>query len=65
MKTVYISNHPRETSTNQILNAREHSKIEVDNKSSFASSKHSCNVGNSVFNHYFNTINVLRMRCKF
>ena len=37
MKTVYtcISNHPRETSTNQILNAREHSKMEVDNKSSF------------------------------
>ena len=35
MKTVYISNHPRETSTNQILNAREHGKMEVDNKSSF------------------------------
>ena len=32
MKTVYIhvSNNPRETSTNQILNAREHSKMEVD-----------------------------------
>ena len=40
MKTVYISNHPRETSTNQILNAREHSKMEEDKKSSFASSKH-------------------------
>ena len=34
MKTVYISDHPRETSTNQIINAREHSKMEVDNKSS-------------------------------
>ena len=34
MKTVYLSKHPRETSTNQILNAREHSKMEVDNKSS-------------------------------
>ena len=66
MKKIYISNHPRETSTNQILNAREHSKMEVDNnKSSFASSKHAYNEGNSVFNHYFNTINVLRMRCKF
>ena len=65
MKTVYISNHPRETSTNQILNAREHNKMEVDNKSSYASWKHACNEGNSVFNHYFNTINVLRMRCKF
>ena len=64
MKTVYISNHPRETSTNQKLNAREHSKMEVDNKSSHASSKHACNEGNyySVFNQYFSTINVLRMR---
>ena len=43
MKTVYISNHPRETSTNQILNVREHSKMKVDNKSSLASSKHACN----------------------
>ena len=34
MKTVNISNRPRETSTNQLLNAREHSKMEVDNKSS-------------------------------
>ena len=52
MKTVYISNHPRETSTNQKLNAREHSKMKVDNKSSHASSKHACNEGNyySVFN---------------
>ena len=65
MKTVYISNHPKETSTNKILNARGHSKMEVDNNSSFASSKHACNEGKSVFNHYFNTINVLRMRCKF
>ena len=31
-KTAYISNHPRETSTNQILNAREHIKMEVDIK---------------------------------
>ena len=65
MKTVYISYNPRETSTNQILNAREHSKMEVDNTNSFASSKHACNEGNSVFNHYFSTINVLRMPCKF
>ena len=65
MKTVNISNRPRETSTNQLLNAREHSKMEVDNKSSFASSKHAYNEGNSAFNHYFNTINVLQMRCKF
>ena len=63
MKTVYISNHPRETSTNQILNAREHIKMGVDNTSSFASSKHARNEGNSVFIHYFNTIYVLRMRC--
>ena len=61
MKTVYISNHPRETSTNQILNAREHSKMEVDNKSSFASSKHACNEGNSIFKHYFNTREVEKM----
>ena len=32
MKTVYTSNHPRETSTNQTLNAREHSKMGGDNK---------------------------------
>ena len=37
IKTAYIINHPRETSVNQILNAREHSKMEVDKKSSFAS----------------------------
>ena len=36
MNTAYISNHPRETSTNQILNAREHTKMKVDIKSSFA-----------------------------
>ena len=29
MKTVNINNHPRETSTNQILNAREHSKMKA------------------------------------
>ena len=40
IKTAYISNHPRETSMNRILNAREHSKMEVDNNSSFAP----CNV---------------------
>ena len=39
-KTAYISNHIRETSTNQILNAREHTKKEVDIKSSFASLKY-------------------------
>ena len=65
MKTVYISNHPRETSTNQILNAREHSKMEVDNKSSFASLKLACNEGNSVFNHYFDTINVCECGASF
>ena len=64
-RTVYLSNHPRETSTNQILNALEHNKMEVDNKSSFVSSKHACFEGNNMFNHYFNTINVLRMRGKF
>ena len=48
-KTAYISNHPRETSTNQILNAREHTKIEADIKSSFASLKYVCNEGNSVY----------------
>ena len=48
-KTAYISNHPRETSKNQILNAREHTKMEVDIKSSFASLKYVCNEGNSVF----------------
>ena len=48
-KTAYISNHPRETSTNQILNAREHTKMEVDIKSSFASLKYVCNEGNSVY----------------
>ena len=56
MKTVYISNHPRETSTKQILNAQEHSNMEVNNKSSFASSKHACNEGNSVFNHYISIL---------
>ena len=48
-KTAYISNHPRETSTNQILNAREQTKMEVDIKSSFASLKYVCNEGNSVY----------------
>ena len=48
-KTSYISNHPRETSTNQILNAREHTKMEVDIKSSFDSLKYVCNEGNSVY----------------
>ena len=48
-KTAYISNHPRETSTNQILNAREHTKMEEDIKSSFASLKYVCNEGNSVY----------------
>ena len=48
-KTAYISNHPRETSANQILNAREHTKMEVDIKSSFASLKYVCNEGHSVY----------------
>ena len=65
MKTVCISYHPRETSTNQILHAREHSKMEVDNKSSFAFLKHACDEGNSVFNHYFHTINVVRCGASF
>ena len=47
-KMAYISNHPRETSTNQILNVREHTKMEVDIKSSFASLKYVCDAGNSV-----------------
>ena len=34
---------------NQILNAREYSKMEVDKKSSFASMKHVCNEGNSIY----------------
>ena len=33
---------------NQILNAREHTKMEVDIKSSFASLKYVCYEGNSV-----------------
>ena len=34
---------------NQILNAREHTKMEVEIKSSFASLKYVCNEGNSVY----------------
>ena len=66
-KTAYISNHPRETSTNQILNAREHTKMEVDIKSSFASLKYVFNEGNNVYLIIISerTLYVLRMRCKF
>ena len=62
-KTAYISNHPRETSTNQILNAREHTKMEVNIKSSFASLKYIyvCNEGNSV---YLIIISELYMYCE-
>ena len=60
-KTAYISNHPRETSTNQILNAREHTKMEVDIKSSFASLKYVCTEGNSV---YLIIISELYMNCE-
>ena len=60
-KTAYISNHPRETSTNQIFNAREHTKMEVDNKSSFAFWKYVCNEGNSV---YLIIISELYMYCE-
>ena len=56
-KTAYIGNHPRETSTNQILNAQ----IEVDIKSSFASLKYVCNEGNSV---YLIIISELYMYCE-
>ena len=42
----YISNHPREISTNQICTLY---KMEVDIKSSFASMKYVCNEGNSVY----------------
>ena len=48
-KTAYISKNPRETSTNQILNARDHTKMEVNIKSSFASLKYVCNEGNIVY----------------
>ena len=58
-KTAYISNHPRETSTNQILNA--HTKMEVEIKSSFASLKYVCNEGNSV---YLIIISELYMYCE-
>ena len=60
-KTAYISNRPRETSTNQILNAREHTKMEVDINSSFASLKYVCNEGNSV---YLIIISELYMYCE-
>ena len=60
-KTAYISNHPRETSTNQKLNAREHTKMEVDIMSSFASLKYVCNEGNSV---YLIIISELYMYCE-
>ena len=60
-KTAYISNHPRETSTNQILNAREHTKMEVDINSSFASLKYACKEGNSV---YLIIISELYMYCE-
>ena len=56
-KTAYISNHPRETSTNQILNAREHTKMEVD----FASLKYVCNEENNV---YLIIISELYMYCE-
>ena len=56
-----ISNHPRETSTNQILIAREHTKMEVDIKSSLSSLKYVCNDGNSV---YLIIISELYMYCK-
>ena len=49
IKTAYSSNHPSEISANQILNVRKHGKMEVDRKSSFASLKHACNAGNSVY----------------
>ena len=62
-KTAYISNHPRGTSTNQILNAREHTKMEVDIKSSncFAYLKYVCNEGNYV---YLIIISELCMYCE-
>ena len=60
-KTAYISNHPKETSTNQILNAQEHTKMEADIKSSFASLKYVCNEGNSV---YLMIISELYMYCE-
>ena len=56
-KMAYISNHPRETSTNQILNT----KIKVDIKSSFASLKYVCDEGNSV---YLIIISELYMYCE-
>ena len=60
-KTAYISYHRRETSTNQILNAREHTKMEVDIKSSFASLKYVCYEGNSI---YLIIISELYMYCE-
>ena len=48
-KTVKIRNNSRETPTKQISGAREHIKMYMDNKNSFASATHACNEKNSVY----------------